>query len=91
MQAALIITEVVSSNAGHGEVYSIQHYIIKFVSDLQKVDGFLGVLRFPPNKTDRQDIIESNVIHHKPNQIVFVIIFSSLESKSYIQALSAAW
>jgi hypothetical protein len=29
-------------------VYSIQHYVIKFVSDLQQVSGFLQVLRFPP-------------------------------------------
>ena len=27
-------------------VYSIQHYVIKFVSDLQQVDGFLRVLWF---------------------------------------------
>jgi hypothetical protein len=32
----------------HGEVYSIQHYVIKFVSDLQQVDGFLWALWFPP-------------------------------------------
>ena len=37
---------VVSSNPSHGEVYSIQHYIIKFVSNLQQVGGFLRVLRF---------------------------------------------
>ena len=30
------------------EVYSIQHYLIKFVSDLRQVDGFLRTLRFPP-------------------------------------------
>ena len=29
-----------SSNPAHGEVYSIQHYVIKFVSD--------SFLRFPP-------------------------------------------
>jgi hypothetical protein len=29
------------------EVYLI-HYVIKFVSDLLHVDGFLQVLRFPP-------------------------------------------
>ena len=29
-------------------VYSIQHYVIKFVSDLRHVGGFLMVLRFPP-------------------------------------------
>jgi hypothetical protein len=38
----------VSSNPVHGEVYSIQHYVIKFVSDLRQVGGFLRVLRFPP-------------------------------------------
>jgi hypothetical protein len=31
-----------------GEVYSIQCYVIKFVSDLRQVVGFLQVLRFPP-------------------------------------------
>ena len=30
-----------------GEVYSVQHYVIKFVSDLRQV-GLLWVLRFPP-------------------------------------------
>ena len=29
-------------------MYSIQHYVIKFVSDLQQVGGFLLVLWFPP-------------------------------------------
>jgi hypothetical protein len=40
---------VASSNPAHGEVYSIQHYVIlKFVSDLRHVGDFLRVLRFPP-------------------------------------------
>jgi len=39
---------VVRSNPAHGEVYLIQHYVIKFVSDLRQVSGFLQVLRFPP-------------------------------------------
>ena len=39
---------VVSSNSAHGEVYSIQHYVIKFASDLWQVRGFLCALRFPP-------------------------------------------
>jgi hypothetical protein len=30
------------------EVYSIQHHVIKFVSDWQQVSGFLRVLQFPP-------------------------------------------
>ena len=32
----------------NGEVYSIQHFVMKFVSDLRLVGGFLRVLRFPP-------------------------------------------
>jgi hypothetical protein len=38
----------VSSNPTYDLVYSIQHYVIKFVSDLRQVGGFLWVLRFPP-------------------------------------------
>ena len=43
-----ITTKIVSSNRAHGEVYFIQHYVIKFVSDLQQVDSYLPVLWFPP-------------------------------------------
>jgi hypothetical protein len=48
MQSVPITTKVISSNATHGEVYLIQHYVIKFVSYLRQVSGFLGVLQFPP-------------------------------------------
>ena len=48
VQSAPITTTVVSSNPVHGEVYSIQHYVIKFSSDLWQVSDFLVVLRFPP-------------------------------------------
>ena len=41
-----ITTNVVSSNPAHSEVYSIQNYVIKFVSDLQLVLGFLRDLGF---------------------------------------------
>ena len=40
MQSVSIITKDLSSNDAHAEVYSLQHYVIKFVS------GFLWVLRF---------------------------------------------
>jgi hypothetical protein len=33
----------------HDEVYLIQHYVIKFVSYLRKVSGFLRILWFPPS------------------------------------------
>jgi len=48
MQSVPITTKVVSLNPDYGEVYSIQQYVIKFVSDLRQVGGFLRVLRFPP-------------------------------------------
>ena len=37
-----------SSNPVHGEVFSIQHYVIEFINDLWQVSGFLRVLLFPP-------------------------------------------
>jgi hypothetical protein len=33
VQSVFITTKVVSSNPVHGEVYWIQHYVIKFVND----------------------------------------------------------
>ena len=47
MQSVPITTKVVSLNPAHGKLYSIQHYVIKFVSHLRQVDGILWVLRFP--------------------------------------------
>jgi hypothetical protein len=46
MQSVPITTKVVSSNPAHGKVYSIYHYMIKFVSDLRLVSSFLRVLQF---------------------------------------------
>ena len=48
VQSVHITTKDVSSNPAHGEVYSVQYYVIKFVSDLRQVGGFLRVFRFPP-------------------------------------------
>jgi hypothetical protein len=44
MQSVPITTNIVNSNPARGEVYSIQHYVIKFVSDFS-----LGTpVKFPP-------------------------------------------
>jgi hypothetical protein len=43
-----ITTNIVSSSPAHVEVFSIQHYLIKFVSNLRQIGGFPRVLRFPP-------------------------------------------
>jgi len=54
-----ITTKVVNSNTAHGEVCTIQHYVIKFVSDLQQVDDFHRVTPASSiNKTDHHDIAE---------------------------------
>ena len=59
VQSMHIATKVVSSNPVHGEVYSIQHYVIKFDSDLRQVGGFsLGTPVSSTNKTDHHDITE---------------------------------
>jgi len=48
VQSVPITTKVVSLTPAHGEVYSIQHYVIKFVSDFWQVCGLLRVLLYPP-------------------------------------------
>jgi hypothetical protein len=51
----IIITNVYTSTlnvrsklSAHGKVYSLQLYVMNFVSDLRYVGGFLRVLMFPP-------------------------------------------
>ena len=59
MQSVTISTKVVSSNFTHDEVYSIQHYVIKFLSDLRQAGAFLlGTPVSSTNKTDRHNIVE---------------------------------
>ena len=48
VQSVPITTKVVSSNPDFVEVYSIQHYVIKFVSDFPQVGAFFRAYRFPP-------------------------------------------
>jgi hypothetical protein len=45
--SAWSVTKVVSSNSANGEVYSMERYVIQFVSDLRQIGGFP---RFPPLK-----------------------------------------
>ena len=37
-----------TSNPAHGKVCSIQHYVIKLISDLRQVSSFPRELWFPP-------------------------------------------
>ena len=59
MQSVSITNKVVSSNPVHGEGYSIQHYVKKFVSDMGTGQRFFpGTPVSPTNKTDCHDITE---------------------------------
>jgi hypothetical protein len=78
VQSVPITTKVVSSNSVHGEVYSIQLDVIKFVSDLRQVGGFFpGTPVSFTNKTDRHDINEIllkvalNTINLNPASLLF--------------------
>ena len=54
-----ITTKVVNLNPAHGDMYSIQHYVIKVVSDLRQVSGFSpGPLVSSSSKTDCHNITE---------------------------------
>ena len=57
MKSVSIITNVVSSNSAHGEVYSMQRYVLLSVSDWWQVDGFHRIFWFASTiNTDHHDI-----------------------------------
>ena len=57
---AVVLGSYGSLNLADGKVYLIQHYVIKFVSDLQQVCAFL---RCPPtNKTGHHDILVTEIL-----------------------------
>jgi hypothetical protein len=55
MQSSPITTYILTLNIAHGEVYPIQHYMIKLVNDLW---FSLGILVSSTNKTDHLNIAE---------------------------------
>ena len=46
-QTLIHVIHIYEFESRSGKVYSIQHYVIKFVSDLWQVGGFVQVLGFP--------------------------------------------
>ena len=76
VQSVPITIKVVSSNTARGKMYSIQHYVIKFVSDLLQVCGFLWVLQCP--LLYNWNIVESGIKHYSPNPKMYNILFSFL-------------
>ena len=82
MQSVPITTNVVSLNLTHGEVYSIQHYVIKFVSDLRQVSRFLQVLRFPPSI--------KLIVSHNITEILFKVALNTITLMSW-SSLYGSW
>ena len=73
-----ITTKVMSSNLAHGGVYSIQYYVLKFVSDLRKEPVSSTEKNWPPRYN--LNIIESGVKHHNPNPSNIFIGFLGSEN-----------
>jgi hypothetical protein len=65
-------------------MYSMQHYVIKFVSDLRHVGGFLLVLWFLPPRC-YCNIVESGVRHHNPNNTVNTLFFELYIEEYFIK------
>ena len=63
---------VVSSNPVHSELHSIQHSVIKFVSHLLHLSGFLHQENWPPRYN--WNIVESGVKHNSPNPYKLYVV-----------------
>jgi hypothetical protein len=73
VQSVPFTTNIVSSNPMNGEVYLIQHCVIKFVSDLRQVGVFL---RFPPPIKMNTTIINEILLKVALNTINQTFIFA---------------
>jgi hypothetical protein len=78
----------VSSNPAHGDVYSIQHYVVKFVSDLWRVGGFLLVLQLPPPYNC--NIVERDIKYHNANPLLHgpIPLTIVIQNSKYLSILS---
>jgi hypothetical protein len=56
------------------EVYSIQNYVIKLVSDLRQVGGFLQILQFLP----QIKFAHHNYLHKHTKQILAYTYYTSV-------------
>ena len=65
MQSVHITTTVVSSNLNLGDVYSIQHYVIKFVN---------GLLFSPVSSSNKNDI-------HEIIEVLLKVALSTIDLK----------
>ena len=80
VQAVPISTKVVSSNPDHGEVCSIQHYVIKLSVTC---DGSVVFSGHSPNKTGRHDITEIMLKVVLNTMTLTIIICSAMLGQIY--------
>jgi hypothetical protein len=64
------------------KLYSIQHYVIKYASDLRQVGGFLRIFRFPPQYS--WNIVESDIKHGNVslNELYVTFLNSSVSPRN---------
>jgi hypothetical protein len=66
----------------------VWHYVIKFVSDLRQLGGFL---RFPPPRYD-WNIVESGIKHHKPTiKVQYKMMETGRNQQPDIDKLFVQW
>ena len=70
MQSVSITTKVVSSNRTHGEVDLIQHYVMKFISDLRLADQWFSPST-PASSTNETD-------HHNITEILLKVALNTI-------------
>ena len=71
MQSVLINTKVVSPNPVHGEVYSIQHFVIKYIPPY--------LLKFPNSSI--KTLLAASINLYRQLNITSIIIVSKQKNK----------
>jgi hypothetical protein len=78
-------TNVVSSNPLHGEVYSIQHYVIEFSSNLRHVSVFLchwNIVESGPNTISKAKAKTTSITRlYKDNYETYVLVTNNVHKK----------
>ena len=89
VQSVPINNKVVSSNSAHGDVYFIQHYVIKCVSDFRQGCVFFNCTPVSStNKTNHYDITE--ILLKIALRIIFVLLPKN-SVKQYTVDVSFMW
>ena len=78
VQSVPITINVVSSNLVHHEVYSMQQYVIKFVSNLRQVGGFLNITEI------LFKVVLITINQTKLIALVIITMYINLRNRTYV-------